>query len=170
MKRRDMVTRISLHGAALAFVLPLALITVTGCSTVRSCGSARSDSDGNSAQNERTATVLQDSAPRAGGDVPSEGKFLGKVDGDIEGTRVTVRGRVMMYGNAPHETSAFTLEDGSGSLAFYPDSREREARALQGKLVELEAILLDPSVPHAGTRDAFQPSGTIEPLSWKIVN
>lgn len=159
MKKPDAVARISPRSAALALILPLALITVTGCSTVRSCGAVRS-----------CGSVLQDGVPRAGSEVSPEGKFLGKADETIGGKRVSLRGRVMIYGNSPHETSAFVLEDGSGTLAFYPDSREREARTLQGKLVDLEAILLDPSAAQSGTGDAFRRTGMIEPLSWKIVN
>lgn len=138
------------RGLALAFVIPLTLIAVAGCSAVRSCTASSASGDAQS------PVTLEGNAPTRSSELPAEGEFSGALAGEISGKRVVIVGHVEMRGNAPHEAAVFSPENGAQTYAFYPDSREREARALQGHLVELTATLID--------------SGTLCPLSWKIVN
>ncbi|HNY16743.1 MAG TPA: hypothetical protein PK542_01040 [Treponemataceae bacterium] len=131
-------------------MMPLTLIAVAGCSAVRSCAASSASGDA------RSPITLEGNAPARSSELPAEGAFSSALPGEIAGKRVVLVGHVEMRGNAPHEAAAFVPEDGSQAYAFSPDSREREARALQGHLVELTAALID--------------SETLCPLSWKIVN
>jgi hypothetical protein len=142
--------RLRASGIALALVMPLTLITVVGCASVRTCAAS------NSSGGAKPSVTLTEPLPARTPEIQAEGSFSGALGGDVSGKRVVLRGRVEMRGNAPHEAAAFSVEDGSRTYALFPDTREREARALQGHLVDLTATLLE--------------DGTLCPLSWKIVN
>jgi hypothetical protein len=147
---RARYVRLRASGFALALAMPLTLISVAGCGSVRSC--AASTSSGGA----KPSVTLTEPLPARTPEIPAEGSFSGALGGDVSGKRVVLRGRVEMRGNAPHEAAVFSPEDGSQTYALYPDTREREARALQGHLVDLTATLLK--------------DGDLCPLSWKIVN
>ena len=83
------------------------------------------------------------------------------------GTLVTVRGRVTVFGNEPNVYVGISREDGSATYAVYPPSKERDLLRLQGHLADFSGILLDEP---RGEGSRYLLAGTIDPLSWKIVN
>jgi hypothetical protein len=104
----------------------------------------------------------------AGSRVSTEGVFALSPDDDVAGKRVVLRGSVVAAGSEPHVRALFVLDDGTGTYDLYPDSRGREALVLQGRLVEITAIVVDRSrLPRSRP---FSRDGVVYPLSWKIVN
>ncbi len=149
--------------ACVAF-MPLTLAFVSGCALSRSCAVGRAGDV------SRGAAAL--SSPREigapGTGISSAGVFTESPDENVTGCRAVLRGSVVAAGNEPHIVAVFVLEDGTGTYVFYPDARGREALALQGRLVEITAIIVDrafesPSGSSSG-------DGIVYPLSWKIVN
>ncbi len=138
---------------ALALIVPLLLLAVSGCSLARSCANGR---DGDTSRGAARSTVAL------------EGIFTATPDGRVAGERVVLTGSVVAVGSEPHVRALFVLEDGTGSYDLYPDARGREALALQGRLVEITAIFVDRALlPRSRP---FSRDGVAYPLSWKIVN
>ena len=81
-------------------------------------------------------------------------------------TTITIRGRVVIYGNEPHTFTGIVADDGT-EFAVYPPSIEADLRGLQGHFIEFTAIMLDEP---RGYGSLFLKGGTITPLSWKILN
>ena len=99
--------------------------------------------------------------------LPRAEVFLDPQTPSGSGTLITVRGRVAVFGNEPHAYVGIEREDGSATYAVYPPSKERELLRLQGHLVDFSGVLLDEP---RGEGSLYLRSGTIDPLSWKIVN
>lgn len=83
------------------------------------------------------------------------------------GDEMTFRGMVKIFGNEPHTYAGIQTEDGVKTYAVFPAESEKLIRKLQGRLVEFTVVLL---YKKAGTGSLYLKDGTVQPLSWKIVD
>lgn len=81
--------------------------------------------------------------------------------------RFTFRGQVSVKGSEPHTYVGVTTEDGARTYAVYPEKKADTLRDLQGHLIEFVAVKTDAG---AGEASLYLKDGTIEILSWKIVD
>ncbi|MDR1301205.1 MAG: hypothetical protein LBK43_01890 [Treponema sp.] len=78
----------------------------------------------------------------------------------------TIRCRVEVYGNEPH-TYVGILSEADGKLyAVYPPEQEAKLRVLQGRRLEMTLRFLEKP---QGYGSLFLKDGTVNPVSWKIV-
>ena len=81
-------------------------------------------------------------------------------------TSVTIRGRIVIFGSEPHTFVGIVSEDGT-EYSVYSPSHEAELRRLQGYKIEFTVVLLDEP---KGYGSLFLKGGTVNPLSWKILD
>ena len=78
---------------------------------------------------------------------------------------VKILGMIQIYGNEPHTFVGIQGEDGE-EYAVYSPSNENELRKLQGHLIEFTVIFTEEEQSFGSL---FLKSGTVKPVSWRII-
>ena len=74
-------------------------------------------------------------------------------------------GRVEVYGNEPRTFVGIVDEDGV-EYAVYPPAKEAELRRLQGNLIKFTVVFVEENI----FASMFLKGGTVEPVSWEILD
>ncbi|MDR0557950.1 MAG: hypothetical protein LBG43_08825 [Treponema sp.] len=82
------------------------------------------------------------------------------------GRIMRIIGAVKVFGNEPHTFAGIVTADGK-RYGVSPREKEAALRRLQGRTVEFTARLLEKPEENAAL---FLKDGTVEPLSWRIVD